>query len=255
VIQVAICDDDISVLETLTNYFRAREAQPDHDAINVSLYHSGEEFLKDIEFGASFHIVLMDIQMGDINGVDVGRSLRNLPNGDDAIMIYISSHDGYFEGLVDVGSFRFIRKPINLQNLDSVFTRALNQASKYKLLLNGSGIFKYKTETETHSVKTSSIVYIKHFMRVSELYIWDSSGTELRCACKFYAKLGNIVEQLPDEQFVRCERSYIVNLSFVSRMDKTAFILADKNESRIPISKSNKQQMKQAYFNHLERIT
>jgi len=101
----------------------------------------------------------MDIQMGAMSGVDAGQALRMLPDGDDTILVYISSHDSYFEELVQLGSFRFVRKPIDEKELDDVFNRALMQAMKYCKASAAPSLFKFTIGSEPFTVKTNEIAY------------------------------------------------------------------------------------------------
>lgn len=251
-IHIAVCDDDIGVTKNIHEYLMSKEKQLQDETLNTLIYHSGEAFLKDIELGAIFHIVLMDIQMNGINGVKVGELLRSRPGGDDIIMVYISGHGGYFEDLVNVGSFRFVKKPIDYNDLDDVFTRATNQAIKHKAALNAPEQFMYKVGLDTHTVRRDKIAYIKKNLRLAELYAWDDIQQDIKYVDKFYAKLDRAMLQLPEDQFLHCERSYVVNLAFVSNIEKDAFTLSNRNATRIPISKSCRIKARQAYFKYLE---
>ena len=252
VIRVAICDDDKLLASNLQIYLEEKNAQLQDVSLKISLYHSGEDFLQDIDSGMSFQIVFMDIQMRGLNGIEVGQRLRSRPDGDDAIMIYVSSHESYYEGVVDVGGFRFIKKPIKKDRLDDVFQKALAQAIKYKRILDTPSLFRYKTCAESQSVLTNQIVYMKSAKRVIELATWGHAERAIVVIGKFYARLEETLEQLPGELFVRCERSHVVNLCYVHRMEKDFFILSDKYATCIPIGRAYKQESKRAYFNYLE---
>jgi DNA-binding LytR/AlgR family response regulator len=191
----------------------------------------------------------MDIQMGEMSGVEAGQALRNLPNGDDVIMIFISSHDSYFEELVELGSFRFIGKPVDEKKLDDVFSRAINQAMKIKT--EASSLFHFKVGLERHTVRTDEIAYLKNTKRTITLFIWDREKKAVDITYKIYSTIDNIMQQLPEAAFVQCERSYIVNLGAVRSMDKDYFLLHDDNNTRIPIGKVFKLEAKKSYFKHL----
>ena len=92
-IHVAICDDDSNIVEYIGKYLETKNKQTSDITLDISLYKSGEDFLRAIETGDKFQIVFMDIQMNDVNGVEVGKTLRSQPDGDDVIMIYISYYD------------------------------------------------------------------------------------------------------------------------------------------------------------------
>ena len=251
-IRIAVCDDDKSITQRIYGYLKAKDALLPAETLDISIYQSGEDFVRDVERGLLFHIVFMDIQMQNMSGLEVGQLLRKRPGGDDVIMIYISHHGGHFEDLVQIGSFRFIRKPFHEAHLDDVFSRALNLAMKYKNALEIPDLFQFKIGTETHMVRSDKIVYMKNCKRIIALHVWDPIENLIGIMSKFYSKMDEVVEQLPREQFVRCEHSHIVNFQYVQRMAKDAFILTDKSETRIPIGRAYKTDAKQAYFKHME---
>jgi Response regulator of the LytR/AlgR family len=247
-IRIAICDDDVKIVEEIQSYLENKNKQTPDEDFDISIYQSGEDFLLEVDSGAAFHIVFMDIQMKGISGVSVGQILRNKPNGDDIILIYVSSHDEYFEGLVEIGSFRFIGKPIDERKLDDVFKRALNLAIKHKSAYTPK-LFEYKIGADKCVIDINKIAYMKHIVRLIEIHAQDG------CISKFYGKLNEAIEQLPAEQFVRCERSHIVNLSYVARIESDKFVLKDKAATKIPISNTYKQDVRLAYFKYLESLS
>ena len=251
-IRIAICDDDSSIAQQIHQYLKAKDAELPDETLDVFIYSSGEAFLGAVNQGLMFHIVFMDIQMQNISGVEVGQILRTRPGGDDVIMIYISYHDGFFEDLIQIGSFRFIRKPLDEAHLDNVFTRAFNLAVKYKNTLEIPHLFQFKVGTETHSLRSDNIVYLRNFRRIIELHVWDSAEKTIGILSKFYAKMDDVLNKLPKEQFVRCGHSHIVNFRYVQQMAKDSFILTDKKETSIPIGRAYKAETKQAYFKYME---
>ena len=251
-IRIAICDDDEDVIENVKQHLIGIDSELTDERLNISAYTSGEMFLSDIDLGLSFHIVFMDIEMDGINGVDVGKQLRERQDGDDTIMIYVSSHNRFFEELVQIGSFRFIQKPIDNNKLRDTFSRALNQAIKLNRATKTSVIFKYKSGSDYHSITTSKIVYMKSVRRTIEVVAQDSIENRLYVEGKFYSTVDEVLEQLPKDSFVRCGRSLVVNLYFVHHIEKDAFILSDNKSTRVPIGRKYKHESEVTYFQYLE---
>jgi len=61
--------------------------------------------------------------------------------------------------------------------------------------------------------------------------------------------LDELAVLLTEEEFLRCHRSYIVNMRFVARAEGCDFIL--NNDQKVPIRRRDKQQMKQHYADYL----
>ena len=245
-IRIAICDDNKSITEGLYQYLVEKAKQFVGEELRISIYYSGSEFLHDVKQGFVFHIVFLDIQMDGMNGVEVGQILRDTPDGDGVIIIYMSSHDSYYEGISRIGVFRFIKKPINIAALDDAFSRAMTQAIKNRV--SKPKVFQYKINTEVHSIKLSQIVYLKNIQKFIEIYTWNEATEGAALLDRFYASLDETMKQLSKESFVQCARSIIVNLDYVQRMRNDGFILMDREATEISIGKAYKEMAKDAYF-------
>ena len=81
-IRIAICDDDAEVVEIIKQYLLQKEKQLPDEQLDISVFNTGEDFLKDIDCGALFHIAFMDIKIDGIDGIEVGQTLRNQTESD-----------------------------------------------------------------------------------------------------------------------------------------------------------------------------
>ena len=177
-IRIAICDDDIDAIDEIRRHLMLAENQPHDMGMEIEAFHSGEDFLSGVEQGGSFSIVFMDIQMGGIDGVETGGILRKTPGGDEVILIYMSSHDSYYEGIAYVGSFGFVKKPIASEKLGAIIGRALPLAVKQSK--NRKKVFLYNVNKDIHSVAIDDIAYLKSRKRMVEIYTWDEAKEEIK---------------------------------------------------------------------------
>jgi len=247
-IRIAVCDDDRNVVESIQRYLEEKDRQLQEERLDISLYSSGEDFLRDIEAGAVFHIVFMDIQMNALNGVEVGKILREQPDKDSTIIIYISSYNSYAEALLDIGNIRFLKKPITRDQLERMFNRVFSQALKYKEILNQHLSFGFNVHKESHSIKMCEIVYMKSNGKFLELYVWDSAKKAICFEDRFYSSISATLEQLPKEQFTQCGRWHIVNLDCVQRLAAEFLTLTDERNTQIPVGNTFRESVKEAYF-------
>jgi len=246
-IRIAICDDDKELAEKLRCFLQNKGKELGDIEMHATTYHSGEDFLQTVATGAFFHIVFMDIQMKGLDGIKTGEALRSTDDGDDTLLVYMSSYDSYYEGIAYVGSFGFIKKPFSLEKVEEIFHRAITKAQKYG---KREQVFLYNVYQDKHSVKTMKIVYLKNNKRTVELYVWDEASKNIIFLDKFYSSITEILGRLPRVQFVQCERSYVVNLDYVEQMGASFFSLSGKDGVKIPIGKTMKEDVKQAYFRH-----
>lgn len=247
-IRIAICDDDKNVTEKIQSFIMARNENVESE-LGISCYQSGEEFLQAVEEGAQFHIVFMDIEMDKVNGIEVGYILRNRSSCDDVIMIYISSHNSYVEELLDVGSIRFIRKPIEEEKLEYAFRRALNQAQGYKDIIHRGKVFHFKVGAVKYSVKADEIAYMKAIKQEVEVYVFDRLEKKISRLERFYGNLASTLKQLPPGQFIHCERAHIINLDLVCQFTSDIFTLMDQQKTEVPIGRTYAQKAKESYMN------
>jgi len=247
-VKIAICDDDLSFTNQLKNYIVKKGAQMQGHTFQVTVYHCGEDFLRDVALGVSFNLVFMDIEMDTMNGIAVGNQFRENSDCDDVIIIYISSHNTYSDELLDIGNVRFIKKPYSEEKLDIAFDRAVTHTIKYMKKIPQK--FVYTVNKDSISVDTDNIVYLKKTRKVIEIYTWNSDKS-IQYLDKFYSSISETIKQLPQESFFQCERSYIVNFAYVGQAWNTVFVMADVGSTHIPIGKTYRLKAKAAYFRHM----
>jgi len=248
IIKIAICDDNRSITDKISEFVKRKDKMLQDVKMYVSVFYSGEDFLSDVIENNSYHIVFMDIELGKINGIEVGLHLRDMPNGDDVTLIYMSGHTSYYEEIAHVGSFRFLNKPITQTKLEDVFNRAVNQTLKR---FSGRALtFQYKVNREIYSIKVDEIAYLKCDNKSMSIYVWDMNAREISFLDCYYSNIKDALGQLPSERFVQCERSHIVNMDIVKQFAGSFFKLADKGLTQLPIGRAYKENVMSAYTKH-----
>ena len=156
-IYVAVCDDDKVVCSQIENillqYSKKRCIK-----IEVDVFYNGEGFLRYIKEGHNYDLLYLDIEMGLVNGVEVGKQLRKVYKNYSIEIVYISAKEGYDRQLFDVQPLHFIEKPI----VDSVviddFKLALERGHK----LGGHFLYKKRDKTTKKPKKmlTFALLYV-----------------------------------------------------------------------------------------------
>lgn len=115
--KLLIVDDEVDVREFAGNFFRKR-------GVEVSLASGGAEALQLI---AQNHpdLVLLDIRMGEIGGLDVLRRLRANQDGTRVVMVSGLEDDGVVTEATGLGAVAFIHKPLVLEELERVVMKEL----------------------------------------------------------------------------------------------------------------------------------
>lgn len=107
-----IVDDETDVCEFAKNFFTRRK-------IDVITARSGEEALKFLE-QEKVNLVLLDIRMGGIDGVQVLEQMRKRGDTTDVIMVTGVNEDEAMEKTKKLGAIGYIHKPLVLAELEKV---------------------------------------------------------------------------------------------------------------------------------------
>lgn len=218
-IRIGICDD---VMEQLISLKEIVENIMAHLCTNakVSCFKSGEELLCEIEQKGSMDIILLDIEMGGINGVETARIIREKDFR--AIFVFISFHDQYCKQMISVQPFAFIDKPVSEQQLLSVFKHAL------EVLDEQDEMFEFTYKKVPYRIPVKKIRYFESEKRKVHVYTTDEIYS-------FYQKLDEVEQGMEktDTKFVRISKSYLVNTNFIKEQRFGNVIMNDGTEMKI----------------------
>lgn len=192
----------------------------------VLLYESAEEFLfKNETF--SFDAVFLDIGLKKMNGVKLAHAIREK---DRRLPIAFLTADREFalEGY-EVRAVRYLLKPIGEQKLCAL----LDELSAGK---KESPCVMVEEKGTVRRVEEDRLCYIEVMGHYSLLHLSDGGMLRVRESMEgIFAKLHG------KDRFVRCHRSYVVNLSYVEKINRTCCILSDKKE--LPVSRNCWQEL------------
>ena len=216
--RLVICDDDPTQIESL----KAKVMQFAGERgvyTEIATFPSAEAFLFDYSENRNVDILLLDIEMGAMNGVELARELRK---DNEAIQIvFITGFPDYISDGYDVAALHYLMKPVKTDKLFEVLTRAVEAvASKPHFFLLPVG-------KEVVRVRERDILYAEaqgHYM-----HLHTTSGEH-----KLRMTIGELSDRLGDG-FFKCSRSFLVGLAHVSRITKTTVVLDDASE--LPLAK------------------
>ena len=126
-IRIAICDDEIGtcsdIENMILNYAKLQALQ-----IDTEVFYSGETLFKTIENKDKYGLIFLDIQLLQLDGVQVGKQIRERLGNEKISIVYISSKDKYIRlnNLMKNDFFFHIGKSIQRLYLDEIFYFACN---------------------------------------------------------------------------------------------------------------------------------
>lgn len=202
-VNFAICDDSVVdsnyVKELVTQWANDKKYQ-----VNIDIFSSAEAFIFHYVENKEYDVLLLDIEMGNIDGVTLARQIRK--SNKSVQIVFITGYSDYIAEGYDVEALHYLMKPLKKEKLYDVLDRAVNKIMQNEkhLVLN--------TFDEMIRIPLHEIIYID----VDRNYVTVHSNKDYTVK----KTLAEIEKEL-DERFFRIGRSAIVNLKYISRVTKT----------------------------------
>lgn len=233
--KVAVCDDELIVAEKIE--YMAKEILKEMTGdFSVDIFTKGEEIINRLkEESTAYHIVLLDIIMDGIDGVRVATELRE--NGINTTIVFITSAAEFAIKGYEVQAFRYLLKPLNNDELRKTLMLDYkhNYENKYLSLIRGA---------EVRKIPVDDIFYVEISGRKIAIHLLDD-------IIYYSEKLSDFQHYLPCDNFIRCHRSFIINISKVSMVKRYEAILI--NEKSVPVSKANFDNVRKQLLGFLGR--
>ena len=216
--RIAICDDEQKQIEYLTSLVSSW-GNKTSVTCTIDTFQSAESFLFDYAEDKNRDILLLDIEMGGMNGVDLAKTIRRT---NDAIqIIFITGFPDFIAEGYEVSALHYLMKPVLPEKLHTVLDKAAANLAKSEKRLS------ITYDRQTDFVPLSQIMYIE----AQKQYILIHTISE---TYRMKGSLSDMEKQL-DEYFIKCQRSFVVNLRYVTRIKNDCVLL--KNGSEVPISR------------------
>lgn len=237
-LQIAICDDEtllLNEIKTITDdYLRRRQVFS-----ILSAYTDGQALLYEIQDGKSFDLLLLDIEMPGISGMELARRIHGLLP--DALMIFVTAHYQYAIDAYELHIFRYIPK----NQLSERLPHALADAVSL-LEIQRSDSYIINSHNRFERLPLKDILFIEKDGKNALFHMTMQAGARLDSTeeqpRRIRKTLAEIFEELHAEEFYFIERGYIVNLRHVAEISRTDCILTD--HTRLPISQSRLTEFK-----------
>lgn len=214
--KIAICDDSDADRQYVLQMVCAWAASFGH-GIHTDLFSSAESFLFHYAEESDYDILLLDIEMGAMDGVTLAKQLRK--SNETIQIVFITGYSDYISEGYEVAALHYLMKPVREEKLCSVLHRAAEKLSKNEKVLS------YEIGGEMVRVP----VYRIRYADVQGNYVTIHGQSDVTVKMT----LGELEKQL-DERFYRVGRSCIVNLTQISRVTKTEIKLSDGTAIALP---------------------
>lgn len=211
--RIAICDDEPVICSQIEKIVLDYGRKTSHE-IEVDVYFSGEELYRLLRDRTYYDMLFIDIELKALNGIDVGRKIRNELRNDSLQIVYISGKDSYAMDLFEVRPMHFLAKPIDAEKIKAVLVKGMELSNKL------CQTFQYKNGRATRKIAIKNILYFESIDRKVRMVTLD--GDEI-----FYGSLSDIFKQLEKYSFFFCHKSYLVNYHHVTKFEYERLLMKD----------------------------
>ena len=214
--RVAIVDDSVTdarfVERILTDW--AGEKQT---AIQAEVFSSAEVFLFRYAEDKEWDILLLDIEMGAMDGVTMAKKVRS--HNEAVQIVFITGYSDYIAEGYEVAALHYLMKPVNREKLMTVLDRALEKRKQEERCLN--------LELSGEMVRLP--FYEIRYLDVRQNYVTVHAKGDYTVKRSL-----NDFEKELDHRFHRVGRSMILNLKYIQRVTKTEVRLSDGTVLPLP---------------------
>ena len=206
---VAICDDSVNDAEFVKTILLSWANERMHE-VRADVFPSAESFMFEYDENKRYDILLLDIEMGRMDGVTMARHVR--AENKAVQIVFITGYSDYIAEGYDVEALHYLMKPVNREKLYNVLDRAVEKLELSERCLN------LELSGEMMRIPVYEILYLD----VNRNYVTihaDKDYTVKRTLAEFEAELGS--------GFSRIGRAMIVNLKHIRRVRKTELHLSN----------------------------
>lgn len=229
---IAICEDNDQerrhIRLLLESYLNNRSSEA-----HIVTYTHGEQLLANYQRG-EISLLLMDVVMGSgMNGIEVAREIKE--RDPDLPIVFVTSSADYAVESYEVRALHYLIKPITEASLTTALERCKDAIETSRRRID------IVSDRETISILQSDVFCIEAFGNKTVVHTYVSSLTT-------YVPLAKLIESL-GPSFLRCHRSYIVNMDHIARVEGKEFLI--NNGTRVPIRTNGRAKTVEDYHRYV----
>ena len=232
---VVICDDEEVYLDAVEkSVLQWAEKCNRRDMLMIQKIRSSEDLLERWSNGMDIDLLFLDVQIpNEMNGMEVAREIHR--KDEYVPIVFVTNYAEYaYEGY-RVNAMRYLRKPISQDDINAcmeIAWRRWNNAQEQFVSLTAS--------SQSIRFPMNALVYAETISHI--LKIHTSDNIELY---EIRAPLEHLEALLPAEGFVRCHKSFIVNLRYVRKYKAGLITVASGTE--IPVGRKYMREFAEKY--------
>ena len=235
--RIAVCDDEMvqvhNNVDVIQKWAANRQAN-----INVDMFSSAEEFLLRWSGVQAYDLAIFDIKMRNMTGIDLAKAIRKKDKS--LQIIFITAFGGYVFDGYDVAALNYLLKPYPPELFITTLDRAYDiykQKEAGSLMISQEGRFI--------RIPYIEIIHMEIRGHYFDIYTFTMGNFRAK------KKMDEMLAMLDKHLFIRCHRSYIVNVAHIMSLGKLEIKI--KNGQVIPISLTYVQPVTQFFLDYYYR--
>ena len=224
-IRIAILDDDPIQQQLIEGMVEDFFDTNINSLYQIKVFTEANKLINYIYENGSFDIYLLDVVMPEINGIEVGKKLRNM--GENGIIVYLSLERNYALDAFSVHAYHYLVKPIDKKS----FFELMKDLYEQTKINNANHIF-VKTKESIEKIDLDDITYIELIKRHIHYNLTDNKTI---VSTTIHNTFENALQDiLKDNRFMMCGASYVINLHQISSIRDIQIILKDGTNIKPP---------------------
>lgn len=218
--RIAVCDDEKDSLQQAES-MAGQILQGLHADFMIDSYLDTTALYCAIQQGVKYHLLILDILFNGPEGLKLARELRAL--GEDCCIIVISKCADYVWDGYDIHAIKYLLKPLEREQMKKAIVYA------YCHEYQGEDKLTLECGSERVVIYQKEILYIESMRHTLLFHLFEGKKIQ------WGGSLSEIEEQLTVGKFVRCHKSYIINLEQVQSIRRYTAVLFKTNS--VPIGR------------------
>lgn len=234
--RIAVCDDDVKFLQELSELLK-QYGEENHCNIEYKIYTNPLELVNQIEKGMHYDVILLDVYMPGINGIQCAKDIRTYDSFVKIIFLTFSTE--FAVESYSVRAYQYLLKPLKKEDL--FFTLKLLEKESETFEKN---ILVFKSKTGITKIALLKLEYCEVINRKITLHL--TNGEEYECNLK----MNELEEKLKEYgMFLKPHRSFLVNMDYIQTLTAQSIVL--EGGIKIPVPREKYAQIKQTYMEYI----
>lgn len=222
-IRVAVCDDDPQELKKTWDFCRSFARNHKENDIHIDHFSCAEELLDHIGKREMFDIMLLDIYMPGMSGIELAHHIRGIRK--ECRLIFLTSSREHAIEAFSLNAVHYLVKPLSSESLEEALIKAIASLEKDR-----NSCIVLKTCEGMQKITLADIVFCETEKHIQRVHLTGNRVLPVRISC------GDLYELLcRDARFYKCGSTYIMNLGMICEVSAKQILF--ENGCRLPMQR------------------